>query len=63
MVHNGKEIGSQKYSGRGVGDPLIEIVAQTAIQSTKESTSEVENSFNTIHLMPPSHSISLTVGS
>ena len=51
MVRNEKEIGSQKYSGSRVGDPLIEMVAQTPTQSTKESTSEVENSFNTIPLM------------
>ena len=51
MVRNGKEIGSQKYSGRGVGDPFIEMVAQTPTQSTKESTSEVENSFNIVPLV------------
>ena len=49
MVRNEKEIGSQKN----------EMMAQTTTQSTKESTSDVKNSFNTIHLMsdrqPPMH--------
>ena len=51
MVCNEKEIGSQKYSERGVGNPFIEMMAQTTTQSTKESTSDVKNSFNTIPLV------------
>ena len=54
MVRNEKEIGSQKN----------EMMAQTTTQSTKESTSDVKNSFNTIHLMsdrqPPMHLVIIT---
>lgn len=32
-------------------DPLVEMVAQAPTQSTEESTSEIENSFDIIHLM------------